>query len=166
MGLSARTIDGRPFDTIASHLEKNGDVGKRIVVRMDVDGAEWRSLAGAPEHVLNAIDQMAVVFHDVENPSFMDTARRLDEFFYVAHVHQNADSLSQCRPGYDPFPGPAFTALFVNKRIAVADPWVNARDPSGLGAAGIAHCPSPAGSETERIAAWIRRQWLGWQETP
>ena len=137
LGPERATVDGRPVDTMASHIEKNGDVGKRIVVTLDAGGAEWRSLAGAPEHVLNAIDQMAVVFHDVENPSFMDTARRLDEFFYVAHITRTAFA---CRPGYDPFRGPAFTALFVNKRIAVADPWVNARGPSPLDAPNAPAC--------------------------
>ncbi len=163
LGPERATVGGRPVDTMASHIEKNGDVGKRIVVTLDAGGAEWRSLAGAPEHVLNAIDQMAVVFHDVENPSFMDTARRLDEFFYVAHI---TPTVSACRPGYDPFRGPAFTALFVNKRIAVADPWVNARGPSPLATFGSSHCPSPAESEAERIVQWVGRQWLDWQSRP
>ena len=154
---------GKPFDTFARHLETNGDVGKRLVVKMDVEGSEWLTLAGAPDHVLNAIDQMAVEFHEVEKPSFLDTTRRLSQFFYVAHVHQNN---YLCQPGFDPFPGQVFEVLLVNKRIAVADPWVNARGLSPLdapNAPGKPDCQAPPnGSELGRITSWVRRQWLSW----
>lgn len=162
IGPERATIDDLPFDTFANHLDKNGDVGKRIVVKMDVEGSEWLSLAGAPDHVLNAIDQMAVEFHEVETAAFLDTARRLDEFFYVAHVHQNN---YLCQPGYDPFPGQVFEVLFVNKRIAVADPWVDARGPSPLDAPNtpvLADCQaSPGGNELQRIGRWAQRRWRG-----
>jgi hypothetical protein len=160
IGPERATIDDLPFDTFANHLEKNADVGKRIVVKMDVEGAEWRSLAGAPEHVLNAIDQMAVEFHEVEKASFLDTTRRLSEFFYVAHVHQNN---YLCQPGFEPFPGQVFEVLFVNKRIAVADPWVDARGPSPLDAPNTPVLPdcqaSPDGNELQRIGRWAERRW-------
>lgn len=162
IGPERATIGGLAFDTFANQVEHNGDVGKRIVVKMDVQGAEWRSLAGAPEHVLNAIDQMTVEFHEVETPSFLDTARRLNEFFYVARVHQNNFF---CGPGFDPFPGQVFEALFVNKRIAVADPWVDARRPSPLeapNAPGMPDCQaSPGGNEMQRIGRWAQRRWRG-----
>lgn len=158
IGPERATIDDLPFDTLANHVEKNGDVGKRIVVKMDIEGAEWRSLAAAPEHVLNAIDQMAVEFHGVETASFLDTANRLSEFFYVAHVHQNN---YLCRPGFEPFPGGVFEVLLVNKRIAVADPWVNARGPSPLDAPNAPRLPdcqaSPVGNELQRIGRWTNR---------
>lgn len=160
VGPERATIDGLPFNTLANHVDANGDVGKRMVVKMDVEGAEWRSLAGAPEHVLNAIDQMAVEFHEVETASFLDTANRLSEFFYVAHVHQNN---FLCQPGFDPFPGQVFEVLFVNKRIAVADPWVNARGPSPLDAPNtpvLTDCQaSPGGNELQRIGRWAQRRW-------
>jgi len=134
---------------------------------MDVEGAEWRSLAGTPDHVLAAIDQMAVEFHEVESASFLDTAHRLREFFYVAHVHQNN---FLCQPGFDPFPGQVFEVLFVNKRIAVADPSVSGRRGSPLDAPNTLMVPdcqaAPGGSELHRIGRWAERrsreslQWL------
>jgi hypothetical protein len=160
IGPERAVVEGLPFDTFANHVEKNGDVGKRIVVKMDVEGAEWQSLAGAPDHVLNAIDQMAVEFHEVETEAFLDTARRLQEFFYVAHVHQNN---FLCQPGFDPFPGQVFEALFVNKRIAVANPWVDARGPSPLDAPNTPVLPdcqaAPGGNELQRIGRWGQRRW-------
>ena len=162
IGPERATIEARPFETFANHVEKNGDTGKRIVVKMDVEGSEWESLAVAPEHVLNAIDQMSVEFHEVERASFLETTRRLREFFYVAHVHQNNFS---CHPGFDPFPGEVFEVLLVNKRIAVADPWVNARGPSPLDAPNTLTLPdcqaSPPGNELQRIGRWTQRRLRG-----
>jgi len=160
------TLDNLPFDTFANQVEKNGDAGKRLVVKMDVEGAEWRSLASAPEHVLDAIEQMAVEFHEVETAAFLDTARRLDEFFHVAHVHQNN---FLCQPGFDPFPGQVFEVLFVNKRIAVADRSARGRGPSPLDAPNTTSVPdcqaSPGGNELQRIGRWAERRWresIGW----
>ena len=151
-------VEGKPFDTMVSHIEQNQDTGKRLIVKMDVEGSEWRTLLTAPDHVLEAIDQMAVEFHEVEEPHFVDTAQRLNQFFYVAHVHQNNH---QCGPGFDPFPGPVFEVLLVNKRLAVADPWVDARKGSPLDAPSAIALPdcqqSPGGSELQRIARWIQR---------
>ena len=158
VGPERTSIDHRPFETIAGHLQANGDVGKRLIVKMDVEGSEWRSLAAAPDHVLEAIDQLAVEFHRVEETHFLDTAARLNQFFYVAHIHQNN---YDCRPGYDPFPGPVFEVLFVNKRIAVPNPWVIAREPSPLDAPNAPALPdcqqSPNASEPRRVARWIQR---------
>lgn len=158
VGPARASIDNRPFDTIAGHLQANGDVGKRLIMKMDVEGSEWRSLVVAPDHALEAIDQLAVEFHRVDEAHFVDTAARLNQFFYVAHIHQNN---FDCRPGYDPFPGPVFEVLFVNKRIAVANPWVNARGPSPLDAPNAPALPDcqepPNASEPRRIARWIRR---------
>lgn len=158
IGPERASIDGRPFDTFANQIAANGDAGKRLVVKMDVEGSEWKSLATAPDHVLNAIEQMAVEFHEVEDPSFLETAARLNEFFVVANLHINNYS---CGPGFDPFPGEVFEVLLVNKRIAVATPRVDARRSSPLDAPNAMGRPDcqqlQRGSEPTRIARWLRR---------
>jgi hypothetical protein len=152
-------VASKPFNTMANQIQNNGDTGKRLIVKIDVEGSEWRTLAAAPDHVLEAIDQMAVEFHGVEQPHFLETAARLRQFFYVAHVHQNN---FLCQDGYDPFPGQVFEVLFVSKRLAVADPWVNARAPSPLDAPNTSLRPdcqqSPGGTEFHRLARWTRRK--------
>jgi hypothetical protein len=158
VGPDRATIEGRPFDTIANHIATNGDHGKRLIVKMDVEGSEWRSLAAAPDHVLQAIDQLAVEFHRLDQPHFLETAARLSEFFYPVHLHQNN---YECRPGYDPFPGPVFEVLFVSKRIAVADPSTRAHRPSPLDAPNAPALPDcqqfAARSELGRLAGWLQR---------
>ena len=158
VGHTAAMIDGRPFDSMANHITANGDTGKRLIVKMDVEGSEWRSLAAAPDHVLDAIDQLAVEFHGVDRPHFLETAARLNQFFNVAHVHQNN---YECRPGFDPFPGPVFEVLFVNKRMGIADASVRGMRLSPLDAPNSPARPdcqqSPGGSEMQRIIRWLRR---------
>lgn len=162
VGPATATIDGRPFDTIANQIVKNGDTGKRLVVKMDVEGSEWQSLLAAPDHVLEAIDQIAIEFHRLEDPAYLDTVARLNRFFYVAHYHHNN---FECRPGFEPFAGPVFEVLMVNKRIAVANPWVTSWVPSPLDAPNnpdAGDCQSePPRSEPERIGRWLGRKVRG-----
>lgn len=158
IGPKKETIDGRPYDSLGSQIAANGDAGKHLVVKMDVEGSEWESLLAAPDDVLNAIDQLTIEFHDIEDPRYLQTAARLNQFFYTAHTHQNNYA---CLPGFDPFPGPIFEALLVNKRIAKANPSVVTRGvlPSDSPNSPITpDCQaSPAGGEPSRIARWVSR---------
>ena len=116
---SAKNEDGRAFDTIQNQFAKNGDTGKRIVLKIDVEGAEWDSFLYAPESVLQQIDQMAVEFHKVNEERFLAVVQRLTQFFHVAHIHFNNAS---CVDHLDPFPTWAYEVLFVNKTLAMVDP--------------------------------------------
>src|SRR5688572_17167779 len=118
IGDTARTVDGRLFDTMTNQFMKNGDRGKRIVLKIDVEGAEWDSFLSAPDETLGQIDQMAVEFHEVQDEKFLATVRRLKEFFEIAHIHFNNAS---CIEGLDPFPTWAYEVLFVSKRLAIVD---------------------------------------------
>jgi hypothetical protein len=127
VGPSTKTENGRPFDTIANQLARNGDRGKRVVLKVDVEGAEWDSFLTAPDDVLQQIDQMAVEFHEVQNEKYLRVVHRLKEVFHVAHLHFNNHS---CIGGLDPFPTWAYEVLFVNKRLSVVDP--TRGSPAGL----------------------------------
>jgi hypothetical protein len=119
VGDSAKTEDGRPFDTIANQLSKNGDSSKRLAFKIDVEGAEWSSFSAAPDEVLAQIDQLVVEFHWVEDRRSVAVVQRLKQFFEVAHIHYNNAS---CIDGMEPFPTWAYEVLFVNKRLAAIDP--------------------------------------------
>ena len=70
VGDTTETLEGRAFDTIANQFAKNGDGSKRIVMKIDVEGAEWDSLLSAPDEILGQIDQMAVEFHWLMDEQF------------------------------------------------------------------------------------------------
>jgi hypothetical protein len=113
------TEEGRLFDTVQSQVAKNGDTGKRLFMKMDVEGAEWASLAAAPDELLAQIDQLAMEFHHVDAPVNLDAIRKLKKHFYLVNIHYNNYS---CDPKVEPFPAWAFQALLVNKRLGVLAP--------------------------------------------
>jgi hypothetical protein len=115
---AARTEGGRPFDSIASQLEKNGDAGRRITLKIDVEGAEWESFEALPDDVLQRIDQLVVEFHIAEHEPSVAVLRRLRKFFHVAHYHANTAS---CVSHLPPFTSWAFEVLFVNRRLDQED---------------------------------------------
>jgi len=119
VGGVARTEDGRPFDTVLGQLAKNGDAAHHVVMKMDVEGAEWDSLPVLTDDALNRIDQLVIELHGVKEQKYVDVVKRLKQFFYVANVHVNNYS---CQPGHEPFGGWVYEVLFVNKSLTSIDP--------------------------------------------
>ena len=125
--------DGRLFDTLERQIAKNGDAGKHLVVKMDVEGAEWDSLLGTPDSVLERVDQLAIEMHDFgrDMPRFLAGVTKLKRFFHVANLHFNNYS---CTKGMDPFPAHAYEVLLVSRRLAAVDPGGTATRPHPLDA--------------------------------
>ena len=130
---------GRVFDTIPNQFANNGDSSKRIVLKIDVEGAEWDSLLSVPDATLEQIDQMAVEFHWIEDEQFrwvqdekhLRVVSRLKQFFHIGHIHFNNAS---CIGDLEPFPASAYEVLFVSKRLGVVDPSRTANTPHPLDA--------------------------------
>jgi len=118
VGPRRSTQDGKPFDSIANQLERNGDRRKRLVLKIDVEGAEWDSFLATPDSVLDRIDQLIVEFHGVDDERYVRTIEKLKRHFVFAHLHYNNGG---CKTGIEPFPSWVFEALLVNKRIAQTD---------------------------------------------
>jgi hypothetical protein len=110
--------DGRSFDSIAGQLARNGDSRKRLVVKIDVEGAEWDSFLATPDNVFSRIDQLIVEFHGIDEERYVRTIERLKRHFVFAHIHYNNGG---CKPGIEPFPSWVFEALLVNRRLAQTD---------------------------------------------
>jgi hypothetical protein len=119
VGPKAETVDGRVFDTLASQVARNGDSGKVLIMKMDVEGAEWNSLLAAPDALLERIDQLAMELHGTDELRFVEAVQKLKRHFYPVHIHFNNWA---CRADTAPFPAPAYQVLFVNKRVAKPGP--------------------------------------------
>jgi hypothetical protein len=130
--------DGRAFDTLAGQFDKNGDTEKPLVMKMDVEGAEWDSFLLAPDAVFEHIDQLTVEFHNVGEDKFVATLQRLKQYFVVAHLHYNNFS---CDASLSPFPSWAFEVLLVNKRIAKSDGSPAAAGPLAIDAPNDVNAP-------------------------
>ncbi len=111
-------IDGREFDGISNQIAKNGDLGKRLLVKMDVESAEWDSLAATPDSTLDNIDQLDIELHGLDDPKYVHVIEKLKKTFYIVNVHFNNYA---CMWWSHPFPGLAYELLFVNKRLGVLD---------------------------------------------
>ena len=118
IGPVAEVIDGRTFDSLTSQIRKNGDAGRTLVVKIDVEGAELSSLLATPDRVLARIDQMAMEIHATDRRA-LDLVRKLKRTFHLVHLHFNNQA---CGVRFDPLPAWAYQVLFVNRRIAVVDP--------------------------------------------
>ena len=136
VGGSSVEVDGRRFDTVERQIGKNGDGGKRLVVKMDVEGAEWESLRQTSDAVLDRIDQLIVEFHHPDDSRAIELTKKLTRLFYVAHLHFNNyscgdDTRWRSFPAWaygvlvtnrHPFPAWAYEVLLVNKRVGVPAP--------------------------------------------
>lgn len=146
VGEAAGLLDGRSFDTVSRQLAANGDQSRRVALKMDVEGAEWRSLLVAPDDLLARIDQLAIEFHWAQDDQgfwrhealHLAVIERLKQFFEIAHLHFNNAS---CIEGLEPFPTWAYEVLFVNKRLAVVDPAGKVTAPHPLDAPNIPSMP-------------------------
>jgi hypothetical protein len=121
--------DGRPFDTLERQFARNGDSIRQLVVKMDVEGAEWDSLAALPEPLFDRIDQLAMELHGVHEERFLAVVRRLKQHFHLVNVHYNNHA---CDPSAAPLPAWAVEVLFVSKRLGTLDPSGRRPEPSPL----------------------------------
>lgn len=116
VGPAAVTEESRVFDTVQSHITRNGDTGRRLLVKMDIEGAEWKSILATPDEILNTFDQLPMELHGTSDPLFLEAIEKLKRNFYLVHLHFNNWA---CRPELAPFAAGAFQVLFVNKRVGI-----------------------------------------------
>jgi hypothetical protein len=123
-----RDSNHRDFDTLENQIVKNHDTGKRLIVKIDVEGAEWDSLLATPDAVLEQIDQIPIELHvppsppgltAVVNERHLQVIKKLKQKFYVVNLHFNNHSCTTLSP---PLPALAFQVLLVNKRVGVLGP--------------------------------------------
>jgi hypothetical protein len=119
VGIRSETIDGQPFDTFASQIARNGDAGKNLLMKVDIEGAEWDSLLATPDEVLDKIVQMPMELHGADSVKFLEVVRRVKRQFHLVNLHFNNHS---CTADTAPLPAWAYQVLWVNKRVGVIDP--------------------------------------------
>ena len=130
-GTQSRDADGRLFDSMTAQLGKNGDAGKHVIVKMDVEGAEWESILGTPDAVFDNIDQMIFELHGVDDniARSLEMVLKLKKSFHIVNFHINNYS---CLRGIQPFGGWAYEVTLVNKRLSEIDPGGTVAVPNAL----------------------------------
>ena len=92
------------LNTIENHIIHNGDRGKKLVLKMDVEGDEWETLLHIPISTLNLFYQIIIEVHFVHSimPNSIginlsearigektNVIKKINEHFYLYHVHAN-----------------------------------------------------------------------------
>jgi hypothetical protein len=115
-----RTLEraSRFFDTLENQLRKNGDLGRRVIVKIDIEGAEWDALLATSDELLASIPQIAMEMHGYNDPKILEVLQKLKRNFYLVNLHFNNWS---CTSAAAPLPAWAYQAHWVNKRIGVLD---------------------------------------------
>ena len=111
--------NSRFFDTLENQIKKNGDPGRRLIIKMDIEGAEWDSLRATSDELLASIPQITMEMHRYNDPKILEVIRKLKRNFYLVNLHFNNWS---CTPKAAPLPAWAYQTHWVNKRIGVPDP--------------------------------------------
>jgi hypothetical protein len=109
----------RFFDTLENQIRRNGDTGRRLIIKMDIEGGEWDSLLATPDELLASIPQITMEMHGFNDPKIVEVLRRLKRNFYLVNLHFNNWS---CTSRAAPLPAWAYQTHWVNKRIGVPDP--------------------------------------------
>ena len=81
--------ESRFFDTLENQIRKNGDTGRRLIIKMDIEGGEWDSLLAAPDELLASIPQIAMEMHGFDDPKIVEVLRKLKRNFYLVNLHFN-----------------------------------------------------------------------------
>jgi hypothetical protein len=118
VGGKPETIESRLYDSVANHIQTNGDAGQTLVMKMDVEGAELDALGVMPDELLDTIDQLVMELHAADD-RYLTLVKKLKRTFVPVHLHFNN---SRCTTQFKPFPSPVYEVSFVNRRIAQIDP--------------------------------------------
>jgi hypothetical protein len=118
LGPRAEERESRVFDTLGNQIKGNGHAGRQLVVKIDIEGAEWDALEAAPDELLASIPQLAMELHGYDDRQILAVLRKLNRHFYLVNLHFNNWS---CTSRAAPFPAWAYQVLWVNKRIAEID---------------------------------------------
>lgn len=113
------TNDGRVFDTLENQINRNDDPGRRFIIKMDIEGAEWDALLATPDDLLASIPQITMELHGYDDPKILEVLRKLKRNFYVVNLHFNNWS---CTSKAAPLKSWAYQMTFVNRKIGVVDP--------------------------------------------
>jgi hypothetical protein len=111
----------RFFDTLENQMRKNGDSidsGRRVIIKMDIEGAEWDALLATSDDLLASIPQITMEMHGYNDPKIVAALQKLRRNFYLVNLHFNNWS---CTSKAAPLLAWAYQTHWVNKRIGVLD---------------------------------------------
>ena len=80
------------YDSFPNHLKRFGDEGKKIFLKIDIDGGEYEILNDEKFHkALDNVVQMAIEFHEADSrfAELKSIIETINEKFTIVHFHGN-----------------------------------------------------------------------------
>lgn len=90
-GLGPKNDESALLGTLETHLVKNNDLGKKKMLKVDIEGAEWESFDQIEEKYLREFDHLIMELHDLgTNVELQNRVMsKINSEFYIYHVHAN-----------------------------------------------------------------------------
>lgn len=90
-GLASKA--GQDVDTFEHHLQQNNDVAKKILLKIDIDGAEWDVIDQIVDQFSSNIVALVLEAHDLyrflKMPRYAKVLTHLESRFTLCHIHGN-----------------------------------------------------------------------------
>jgi len=92
------------LNTIENHINENEDRNKKLILKIDTEGAEWDTFHQMPNEILGSFEQIVMEIHGLhsEHPDYNGTnlfkskierktqiINKINKLFYLYHVHAN-----------------------------------------------------------------------------
>ena len=110
-GVASASAPGKRLFTLAEHMNKLAPDCEPPILKLDIEGDEWKVLEQASADLLMRFDQIALEFHGLERiqePMFNASARRVFQMlaarFTLCHVHANNFCTVRMLAGCFPIP--------------------------------------------------------------
>lgn len=122
-GLAGATITEKNMDTLENFIIKNNHTNKKhMILKIDIEGAEWDFLSTVKSSTLEQFDQILFEFHDMikakteeEWQKTISLLEKINETHVPVHIHgNNCDSVITINN--QPYPN-ALEVTYVNKSI-------------------------------------------------
>lgn len=109
---------GRGGTNLTDVLESQGDHGKRITFKLDVEGVEWDIFETVDDFTLECMEVIAGEFHSLDDATQEErhcaVLERLNRSFTLIHIHGN-----NCGTTFGPFAFPSVVELtYIHNRHA------------------------------------------------
>lgn len=96
-GISGNKDESKSLDTLENFIKRNGHENEdNLILKMDVEGAEWNFLNTVSSDTLNQFDQMTFEFHDMIQPKnstqiekTIAAFEKLNKTHTPVHIHGN-----------------------------------------------------------------------------
>lgn len=83
----------KDLNTLFNHIKENQDQDKDILLKLDIEGAEWDILDKLDKSLLNNVIMIVIEFHHFEQvnklPLYKRVLEKLHNSFTVFHIHPN-----------------------------------------------------------------------------